>query len=106
MSSMVDDVKQAIWLHRIRVEVGEPIDGTTVQDIHPIHQWQGTAEAAIAAATPHLRRQFRDELFAELIAEADPFDDDHVIGYREDGSNIYGSFQDWLHARKEQDDAQ
>jgi hypothetical protein len=69
MSDIVEDVKRAIWIHRCRQEVGEPI--CDVNDIDEMYDWEGTANVAIAAATPHIRAALFDELIARITSVGD-----------------------------------
>lgn len=111
MSSMVDDVARVLV----------PGNWDIVPESKRGH-WRREAEAAIAAATPHLRRQFRDELFAEISANSKGVDpdlgewSDNVVrtwfgpedGTDDDISHVWQKMDDWAenYARKDQDDAQ
>lgn len=99
---MSDEYRQAAILAHYIEDTGQP-DATRVPGVLWNYNAR-TTDAVLNAATPHLRRQFREEIFAELIAEAG---DTEVIwsdpyGCVNDGDLL----SDWLNARKEQDDAQ
>ena len=95
MSDVIQDVAQAIVLGDSRLDClfgdDEGIDGNTIKQ----------AEAAIAAAMPHIRAALFDELIADAFGESFCALELHCDTGSFGGSEYLGTLANWLRARKE-----